>query len=937
MIPRIIARSSGRARPVSRLAGAVIAVIALVGSLLAANPAIAAVPVAQNAQPASQIVDTGMVKAAAVVGFNAENIISDALFYDNAAMTAAEIQAFLDARIGTCNNGKCLNVLNAGISSRGEVRSQSTGNLICSAIQGGTMKVSELIYRVQVACGISAKVILVTLQKEQGLTTSKAPSDWNLSAAMGASCPDTAPCDPAFAGVGPQILKGTQQLMTYKAARFGKQPGVNFIGYSPNSACGGTNLNIQNYATAALYTYTPYQPNGAALAAGFGLGDACSAYGNRNFYNYYTQWFGSTQGGGNPFGNIETVQAVPGGFRVRGWVIDPNTPAPIEAHVYAGPYGYPTTANGDRPDVGAAYPGMGNAHGFDTTVPAAVAGNVNVCIYGINVGAGSNVLVGCVSRTAMVGSPVGAFDTAVAADGAIRVSGWAIDPDLAGAAEVHVYIDSAGTALRANIARSGLSATYPAYGDGHGFAALLPAGIGQHQVCAHAINVGVGSNALLGCQTVSVATQTDLGRAPIGSYDSLALSGSTATARGWALDPDTSNPIVIQVSVNGVKQDATASASRPDVAAAYPSAGAAHGFEVPLAVKVGDSEVCVTAINNGAGGNTPLGCKSVVVDPPDQGRTPVGNFESLSVAGTTATATGWALDPDTSRSIAVHLYVNGAGKEYLAAIARPDVAAAFPGLGSAHGYSAQFALPPGRSEVCAYGINTGRGDNSFLGCRTVTVAGADGGRAPVGFFESLSVSGTTATAAGWALDPDNPASIAVHLYANGAGREYISDKARPDIGAAYPASGAAHGFVEQLTLGPGTTQVCAYGINSGAGANTFLGCRSVTLAAASQGRSPIGYYESITASTGGAVVAGWALDPDTSEPIQVHVYVDGVGRAANADKARPDVGAAYRLGDNHGFTEFVPMSVGAHRVCVYAIDSGSGGNPLLGCRDVTVR
>lgn len=295
MIPRIIARSSGRARPVSRLAGAVIAVIALVGSLAIATPAAAAVAVEQNAQSASQIVDAGMVKAAPVVGFNAENIISDALFYDNAAMTAAEIQAFLDARIGTCNNGKCLNVLNAGISSRGEVRSQSTGNLICSAIQGGTMKVSELIYRVQVACGISAKVILVTLQKEQGLTTSKAPSDWNLSAAMGASCPDTAPCDPAFAGVGPQILKGTQQLMTYKAARFGKQPGVNFIGYSPNSACGGTNLNIQNYATAALYTYTPYQPNGAALAAGFGLGDACSAYGNRNFYNYYTQWFGSTQ------------------------------------------------------------------------------------------------------------------------------------------------------------------------------------------------------------------------------------------------------------------------------------------------------------------------------------------------------------------------------------------------------------------------------------------------------------------------------------------------------------------------------------------------------------------------------------------------------------------------------------------------------------------
>lgn len=275
---------------------AAVATLAVAMSLLVAPAAASAVAARGDIVAAAPAVDTGIVKTAAVVGFNPESIISDALFYDGNAMSAAEIQAFLNAKIGTCQNGKCLNVLTTGISSRGAVVSQTTGNLICSAIQGGTMPVSELIYRVQVACGISAKVILTTLQKEQGLTTSSAPSDWNLKAAMGASCPDTAPCDPAFAGVGPQILKGTQQLKTYKAANFAKQPGVNFIGYNPNSACGGTNLNIRNYATAALYNYTPYQPNAAALAAGYGLGDGCSSYGNRNFYNYYTQWFGSTQG-----------------------------------------------------------------------------------------------------------------------------------------------------------------------------------------------------------------------------------------------------------------------------------------------------------------------------------------------------------------------------------------------------------------------------------------------------------------------------------------------------------------------------------------------------------------------------------------------------------------------------------------------------------------
>lgn len=299
MIPRIIARSFGRVRPVSGIAGAMIAMIALVGSLLVAAPAqatqVAAAPVAQAVQPAAPAVDAGIVKAAAVVGFNPENIISDALFYDGAAMTAAEIQAFLDAKIGSCNNGKCLNVLSVSAPSTKDYYSQTTGNLVCRAMQGGTMRAAELIYRVQVACGISAKVTLVTLQKEQSLTTSKAPTDTELRKAMGHLCSDTAPCDPGAAGFVAQIMGGVEQLKKYKATAFGKQPGRNWIAYSPDASCGGTYLNIQNYATAALYNFTPYQPNAAALAAGTGFGNLCSSYGNRNFFNFYTAWFGSTQ------------------------------------------------------------------------------------------------------------------------------------------------------------------------------------------------------------------------------------------------------------------------------------------------------------------------------------------------------------------------------------------------------------------------------------------------------------------------------------------------------------------------------------------------------------------------------------------------------------------------------------------------------------------
>ena len=285
----------------------------------------------------------------------------------------------------------------------------------------------------------------------------------------------------------------------------------------------------------------------------------------------------------------------------------------------------------------------------------------------------------------------------------------------------------------------------------------------------------------------------------------------------------------------------------------------------------------------------------------------------------------------------MHLYVNGAGREISAGIARPDVAAAFPGLGADHGFSAQITVPNGTTQVCAYGINTGRGDNAYLGCRTVTVGPVDSGRAPFGNFESLTVSGNTATVSGWTIDPDNPAPIAVHLYVNGAGKAYLADKSRPDVGAAFPASGPTHGFTEQITLTNGRSEICAYGINSGAGSNSFLGCRTVTVGTTDQGRAPLGYFESITPVPGGATITGWALDPDTTTPIEVHVYVDGQGTAYRANISRPDVAAAYQLGDTHGFTQTLTLTPGTHHVCVYGINTGPGPNALIGCRTTTTQ
>ncbi|MFS0793931.1 hypothetical protein [Microbacterium sp. 1P10AE] len=221
-------------------------------------------------------------------------LIDDADFYDGNAMDADAIQRFLDDQIDECANDSCLNVLRAELPAREAIVSKDTGETICEAYDGGELTAAQIIDRVQRACGISAKVLLVTLQKEQSLVSgraARAPSSEALGAAMGARCPDDAPCDPGRAGFAAQIAQGATDLKAYRASQFMRQPGTHYIAYSPNPDCGGTDIEIRNHATAALYNYTPYQPNAAAIAARWDTGDSCSSYGNRNFALYWKLWF----------------------------------------------------------------------------------------------------------------------------------------------------------------------------------------------------------------------------------------------------------------------------------------------------------------------------------------------------------------------------------------------------------------------------------------------------------------------------------------------------------------------------------------------------------------------------------------------------------------------------------------------------------------------
>ena len=306
-------------RPVRRAVAALSAMLVVVG-LVVASPATAVSVSAPTTEPAPQpsaasddrpVSDTTLDPARVALGegveavadarfFNPAYIISDYAFFNRYAMTEAEIQAFLDARIGTCISAKCLNVLSVPTSSQ-------RADPMCAAYSGAASEsIARIIYKVQVACGVSAKAILVTLQKEQSLVTQKAPTDPQLRKAMGYACPDTAPCDPGFAGVADQIYWGARAFVRYTMPP-GTGPGTEFytnynwfpvgvpmgIRYHPNAACGTAPVTIRNLATASLYYYTPYTPNASALANLYGTGDACGSYGNRNFWRFYTDWFGS--------------------------------------------------------------------------------------------------------------------------------------------------------------------------------------------------------------------------------------------------------------------------------------------------------------------------------------------------------------------------------------------------------------------------------------------------------------------------------------------------------------------------------------------------------------------------------------------------------------------------------------------------------------------
>lgn len=289
--------------------------------------------------------------AAPITDFNPGYIIDDSVFYNKNAMNVQQIQAFLDARIPNCDvwgtqPSGYSNLTNAQYAQ--QIKGWPGPPYVCinkyyespdtnetsyekggGAFAGG-LSAAQIIYNAAQTYNINPQVLLVMLKKESlgPLTADNWPLKSQYKYSMGYACPDSGPnysanCDTSKAGFYKQMMTAAWQLNYYKEHPndYRYHIGWNDIQYSTDPACGTKRVYIQNMATLSLYIYTPYTPNDGALAAYPGTAP-CGAYGNRNFFQFFREWFGITSYNGKP---IRTSSPNSGVFLVENGVKRPFT------------------------------------------------------------------------------------------------------------------------------------------------------------------------------------------------------------------------------------------------------------------------------------------------------------------------------------------------------------------------------------------------------------------------------------------------------------------------------------------------------------------------------------------------------------------------------------------------------------------------------------
>lgn len=187
----------------------------------------------------------------AFAGFNPNYIISDQELTDYNSLSLTQIQKFLE------NKGSAL------------------AWYFTNDIDGISRTAAEILWRVAQTYKISPKVLLVTLQKEQSLITTKTPTqkqlDWAAGYGVCDSCSLSDPNIQKYKGFATQVdyAAGWKRWYLDNVANLNwvKKPGQTYL-------IDTYQITPANYATAGFYTYTPHY------------------HGNYNFWKIWQDWFG---------------------------------------------------------------------------------------------------------------------------------------------------------------------------------------------------------------------------------------------------------------------------------------------------------------------------------------------------------------------------------------------------------------------------------------------------------------------------------------------------------------------------------------------------------------------------------------------------------------------------------------------------------------------
>ena len=235
----------------------------------------------------------------------------------------------------------------------------------------------------------------------------------------------------------------------------------------------------------------------------------------------------------NPEGSLDIAESqAPHQLTIAGWAFDrddANYKLRIDIYVGGdsstpGAFKQQIRADKSRQDIGKAFPGMGNYHGFDSkiNIPPTKAGTQMVYVYACNdVGTGQAVELGRkqvnIKSSAPIqtsNNPQGFIDVVESnANNQLTVKGWAFDrDDLSHKLRIHVYVGG-GTGsgapsyeIKADKYRPDIENTFKDVGKFHGYDSTINVSrTGRQEVYLYALNdVGGGTSVELGHKTVNI-------------------------------------------------------------------------------------------------------------------------------------------------------------------------------------------------------------------------------------------------------------------------------------------------------------------------------------------------------------------------------------------------------------------------------------------------